>query len=195
LGANSFQFFLTTMSGELLDQFYEFGPFRLDRVKRLLWRGGELVSLSPKAFDTLLALIEKRGELLDKETLMQTLWPDSFVEETNLTVKISQLRRALGELPHEHQYIVTVPGRGYKFVADVRTLKNELSTVEVESFVPVELTKPEPRRSRLGLVIAAALLLIAGVTVAIFFISTRRSTVVANTSSPIRSIAVLPLQN
>jgi len=140
------------MSGELLDQFYEFGPFRLDRVKRLLWCDGEVVSLSPKAFDTLLALIEKRGELLDKDTLMQTLWPDSFVEEANLTVKISQLRRALGELPHEHQYIVTVPGRGYRFVADVRTPE----TVEVEPVVPVGLTKPEPRRSRLGLVIAAA---------------------------------------
>ena len=179
------------MSGELLDQFYEFGPFRLDRVKRLLWRDGEVVSLSPKAFDTLLALIEKRGELLDKDTLMQTLWPDSFVEEANLTVKISQLRRALGELPHEHQYIVTVPGRGYRFVADVRTPE----TVEVEPVVPVGLTKPEPRRSRLGLVIAAALLFSAGVTVAIFLIANRRSMVVANTSAPIRSIAVLPLQN
>jgi TolB-like protein/DNA-binding winged helix-turn-helix (wHTH) protein/Tfp pilus assembly protein PilF len=179
------------MSGELLDQFYEFGPFRLDRGKRLLWRDGEVVSLSPKAFDTLLALIEKRGELLDKDTLMQTLWPDSFVEEANLTVKVSQLRRALGELPHEHQYIVTVPGRGYRFVAEVRIPEN----LEVEPVVPVELTKPEPRRSRLFLVIAAAFLLIAGVTVAIFFISNRRSTVVANTSAPIRSIAVLPLQN
>src|SRR5690349_15046309 len=180
------------MSSELLDQFYEFGPFRLDRAKRLLWRDGEVVSLSPKAFDTLLALIEKRGELLDKDTLMQTLWPDSFVEEANLTVKISQLRRALGELPHEHQYIVTVPGRGYRFVADVRTPGSEVSTVEVPA---EDLTKPKPKRSRLALVIAAAFLLIAGVTVAIFFISNRRSTVVANTSAPIRSIAVLPLQN
>lgn len=105
---------------EQKEHFYEFGPFRIDAVKRLLFREDEPVPLKPKAFETLLVLIEHSGQVLDKEVLMKRLWPDSFVEEANLSVNISTLRKALGESPHEHRYIVTVPGRGYGFVADVR---------------------------------------------------------------------------
>jgi len=106
-------------------QIYEFGPFRLDAVKRLLRRDGQVVPLKSKAFETLLVLVECRGEVLSKEDLMRRVWPGSFVEEGNLSVNIFALRRALGETPSEHRYIVTVPGRGYSFVASVRELVDE----------------------------------------------------------------------
>ncbi len=104
---------------------YEFGPFRLDAIKRLLRRDGEVVPLKPKDFALLLALIEHRGQALGREDLMKQVWPGSVVEEGNLSVHIFALRRALGETPDEHRYIVTMPGRGYSFVADVRELPDE----------------------------------------------------------------------
>jgi DNA-binding winged helix-turn-helix (wHTH) protein/tetratricopeptide (TPR) repeat protein len=107
--------------------FYAFGPFRVDPVKRLLLRGDEPVSLSPKDFDLLLALVQHHGEVLVKEELMEGVWPDTVVEEGNLNRHISTLRKTLGESPNEHEYIVTVPGRGYRFVAEVRKLWDDAS--------------------------------------------------------------------
>ncbi len=99
---------------------YEFGPFRVDALKRVLWRNGEPVQLTSKSLDTLLVLIAHRGEIVTKDQLMKALWPDTIVEENNLTQQISMLRKALGEKVGEHRYLVTVPGRGYTFVAEVR---------------------------------------------------------------------------
>jgi pimeloyl-ACP methyl ester carboxylesterase len=101
---------------------YEFGDFRLDAAQRLLRSrvGGELVPLTPKVFDTLLYLVAHPGELVGKATLMKAIWPDVVVEENNLTQNISALRRVLGEGAGEHRFIVTEPGRGYRFVADVK---------------------------------------------------------------------------
>ncbi|MEY2494548.1 MAG: hypothetical protein QOJ45_1040 [Verrucomicrobiota bacterium] len=99
---------------------YEFGDFRLDAGKRLLWRAGAPVRLTPRVFETLLYLVEHHDAVLDKERLMEAVWPDSIVEENNLTQNISTLRRVFGETPGSHHYIVTVPGRGYRFVADVK---------------------------------------------------------------------------
>ncbi len=110
--------------------FYEFGPFRLDRQKRLLYRGGEIVPLKPKAFDTLLALVERSGQLMEKDELMKRLWPNTVVEEGNLTFNISTLRKALGDDPRQHQYIVTIPGEGYRFVAGVRAMFDEVEVRE-----------------------------------------------------------------
>ena len=101
------------------NQFYEFGPFRLDTVKRQLLQDGVLVPLTPKALDLLLALIQRRDKVLEKDELMTILWPDTIVEEANLSVNMSAVRKALGESPSEHRYIVTIPGRGYRFVAEV----------------------------------------------------------------------------
>jgi TolB-like protein/DNA-binding winged helix-turn-helix (wHTH) protein/Tfp pilus assembly protein PilF len=98
---------------------YEFGPFRIDAMKRLLWRDGQLVQLTSKSLDTLLVLIKHRGQVVTKDDLMKTLWPDTVVEENNLTQQISMLRKVLGEKANEHRYVVTVPGRGYSFVAEV----------------------------------------------------------------------------
>lgn len=107
------------------EHIYEFGPFRLDLLKRLLLRGGEVVRLTSKAFETLTLLVENRGCVVEKSDLMKRLWPDSFVEEINLTVQISAVRKALGETPGENRYIVTVPKRGYSFVADLSLSANE----------------------------------------------------------------------
>jgi len=99
---------------------YEFGPFRLDVAERLLSRDGEALPLSPKAFDLLLALVERQGRLLGKEELMKLVWPDTFVEEANLSYTISLIRKALGPDAELQQFIETVPKHGYRFIADVR---------------------------------------------------------------------------
>ncbi|HKQ05717.1 MAG TPA: winged helix-turn-helix domain-containing protein [Blastocatellia bacterium] len=101
---------------------YEFGPFHLDPDAGLLLRQGEPVPLTPKVFDILLALVENSGQVIEKNDLMQMIWPDTVVEENNLTVNMSALRKALGDDISEHQYIKTVPKRGYRFVANVRKL-------------------------------------------------------------------------
>jgi DNA-binding winged helix-turn-helix (wHTH) protein/TolB-like protein/Tfp pilus assembly protein PilF len=110
---------------EDLNRSYEFGPFRLDRSERMLLRNGEVVPLTPKAFDLLLALVEQPGHLLEKERLLKTVWPDSFVEESNLTDNVSRLRKALGEAESGQKYIETVPKRGYRFIASVRQLNDQ----------------------------------------------------------------------
>jgi TolB-like protein/Tfp pilus assembly protein PilF len=103
---------------------YEFGRFRLDAGQRQLYTdaGREPIALTARVFDTLLYLVEHHGELLEKRTLIRAVWPNVVVEENNLNQNISTLRRALGEVPGEHRFILTVPGRGYRFVAEVRTL-------------------------------------------------------------------------
>ncbi|HEV2863518.1 MAG TPA: LpqB family beta-propeller domain-containing protein [Pyrinomonadaceae bacterium] len=100
---------------------YEFGPFRLDPVKRRLLRDGEPVQLTPKAFETLLALVEQGGRTVEKEELMRRVWPGTVVEENNLNQNITALRRCLGDSRRASRYIATIPGLGYRFVAEVRT--------------------------------------------------------------------------
>jgi TolB-like protein/DNA-binding winged helix-turn-helix (wHTH) protein/Tfp pilus assembly protein PilF len=111
---------------------YEFGPFRVDPVKRLLLRDGQAVAVTSKVFDTLMVLVERHGQVLPKDELMEKLWPDTAVEENNLTQQISVLRKALGERSGEHRYIVTVPGRGYSFVAEVREVHDRGSDLILE---------------------------------------------------------------
>jgi TolB-like protein/DNA-binding winged helix-turn-helix (wHTH) protein/Tfp pilus assembly protein PilF len=99
---------------------YEFGAFQLDPVKRLLRRlDGTPVPLAPRVFDTLLYMVEHHESVMDKERIMEAVWPDSIVEENNLAQAIWKLRQVFGETPGSHSYIVTVPGRGYRFVAEV----------------------------------------------------------------------------
>jgi eukaryotic-like serine/threonine-protein kinase len=100
--------------------FYEFGPFRLDPVRRRLLRKGKPVPLTPKAFDTLLELVRQSGKTIEKDDLMREVWPDAVVEENNLNQNISALRKSLGDSRQESQYIATIPGSGYRFVAEVR---------------------------------------------------------------------------
>jgi len=105
--------------------FYEFGSFRLDPLKRALLRGEEVVPLTPKAFATLLALVERRGEVVEKDALLSLIWPDTFITEATLTQNVFRLRKALGEGAGDHRFIVTVPGRGYSFVAEVHRIEPE----------------------------------------------------------------------
>jgi len=100
--------------------FYEFGRFRIDTGERVLLRDHEVVPLTPKVFEILLVLVQNSGQVVSKDGLMKKVWPDSFVEDGNLTQNISLLRKALGEGQNGHQYIETVARRGYRFVAPVR---------------------------------------------------------------------------
>ena len=128
---------------------YEFGPFHLDVTRRVLLKEGEPQKLFPKEFDTLLALVERSGELLEKEHLMRTVWHDAIVEESNLATNISHLRKILGETRDQHDYIVTVPGRGYRFVAGVRLGFGEVIIKERTTLTIEEQAETQAKGNRL----------------------------------------------
>src|SRR5688572_6686113 len=108
-------------AGAVSGRSYEFGPFALHPQERLLAREGRAIALTPKAFDVLLILVTNAGRLLTKEEILRTVWPDTFVDEGNLTVQISTLRKLLGD--EEGGYIETVPRHGYRFVAPVKVVE------------------------------------------------------------------------
>lgn len=139
---------------------YGFGPFRVDPEKELLLRGEETVPLTPKSFQILLVLIRHKKEVVTKDELMKEVWPDTFVEEANLSRNIFLLRKALGESPQDHQYILTVPGRGYRFAEDVQpVLDRQLDQLEIvaasHAKVKVEQSK------RWGWIAVAAVVVVA----------------------------------
>ena len=96
--------------------FYEFDSFRIDPEERVLMQNGSPIPLNPKAFEILTILVRHCERVVLKDDLMKTLWPDTFVEESNLSQHIFQLRKALGDKAHDPEYIVTVHGFGYKFL-------------------------------------------------------------------------------
>jgi eukaryotic-like serine/threonine-protein kinase len=143
---------------------YEFGPFRLDSGKRLLLRDNQPVPLQLKAFETLLVLVRNSEQVVLKDDLMKSVWPDTFVEESNLAQNIFVLRKTLGEAAGEHGYIVTIPGRGYRFAVKVRVISEVESLVvntHSRSRVMIE-EKRSPRVWRLGWVLAIAAALAGG---------------------------------
>lgn len=198
---------------------YEFGDFRLDAAKRVLLRKGAPVPLTPRVFETLLYLVQHPDTVLDKERLMEAVWPDSIVEENNLTQNISTLRRVFGETPGSHRFIVTVPGRGYRFVAEVRSTENGTEPAEKISAASDEAMQPSPsvdsqlttssaaiRRTRLvRLELVLALIcafLIVGVLALLIYRKSGPTKSNATTSLAARavtvqqkSIAVLPFEN
>jgi DNA-binding winged helix-turn-helix (wHTH) protein/tetratricopeptide (TPR) repeat protein len=154
---------------------YEFGPFRLDPQRRLLTRGTAPVPLTPKVIETLVVLVENRDRIVSKDNLMKMLWPDSFVEESNLSQNIFVLRRALGE----RRYIVNLPGRGYQFTEAVREVEEAPGTTqEVEETLRVEshslsrvvVERTVPRKGLIGIRtgIAVALAALIGVGALIY---------------------------
>ncbi len=159
--------------------FFEFGRFRLDPIERVLYAGGQPVPLTPKAFETLLALVENSGHVVPKDELIKRVWPDTFVEEGTLVQNIATLRRALGDGPDQRSLIETVPRRGYRFSATVKQAEAEEPVVE-----------PKPRRAYRTVVRAAmgAVLLVA----VWFAVEGRRSP--APPREKIR-LAVLPFVN
>src|SRR5918994_7463454 len=98
---------------------YSFGPYTLDPMRRLLWRHGALVALTPKTVEVLSVLVERHGTIVEKDDLLRFVWPNAVVEENNLPRHISMLRKALQQRRGQHDFISTVPGRGYMFVAAV----------------------------------------------------------------------------
>jgi len=145
-------------------RFYLFDGFRVDASERILFKENREVPLTPKVFDTLLVLLENSSHVLTKKELMQQVWPDSFVEENNLAQNISILRKALGAGKEGEHYIQTVPKRGYRFVADVRSTGDEESLIvrehtrarivveqsDVTPVAPAEIKIPETNYARSG---------------------------------------------
>lgn len=159
--------------------FYEFGKFRCEPREHLLLCDGKPVSLSPKSFDILVALIRSNGRLLMKDELMQQVWPDSFVEEANLTVNISALRKVLGETPGGQQYIETVPKRGYRFVAPVTEQRDggpltpTVETLAIERRDQLPGSAPAARFRHLRWWLAAGLVLVT-ILAAVLVVNLRR---------------------
>ena len=138
-------------------QLYEFGPFRLDPDKELLLREDENVLIAPKAFQVLLVLIRHNNQVVTKDDLMKTVWPDTFVEEANLSRNIFLLRKALGDNSQD-KYIVTVPGRGYRFAEDVQLVPDREVNIVAASHSNVEVLVEETRPW--AWIAAAAILLV-----------------------------------
>ncbi|MEP6923507.1 MAG: tetratricopeptide repeat protein [Pyrinomonadaceae bacterium] len=191
------------MKSELQSQIYEFGEFRIDAAKRLLLRDDdEIIPLTPKIFDTLLYLVQNNGKVIEKDELIGAIWTDTIVEENNLNKNISVLRGVLGEKPGEHRFIVTVPGHGYKFVAEVASLN---PNSEVQSPKSLEISdaafqiadsiaedqKPKTKNRKRQIYAFAWLILLIAVSTAFYFWQSPTKPV----SSPIKTIAVLPFKS
>ena len=151
---------MATGADQRVKQLYEFGSFRVDPDKELLLRGSETVPLTPKTFQILLVLVRHSKEIVTKDDLMKTVWPDTFVEEANLSRNIFLLRKALGESPQDHQYIVTVPGRGYRFAEDVHLVPERELSIIAASHSKLEVEISETRRWR-WIAVAAILVFVA----------------------------------
>ena len=183
---------------EELPQNYEFGPFRLDPSKQLLFRDGIPVSLTPKLFDTLRALVERHGEQITKDELMKAVWGDSIVEETNLTTNVSNLRRLLGEKKNDHHYILTIPGEGYRFVAQVKRVSLESVEGLVHERTLTRVTIEEPTVSsglnyRRQLILASVALIVLVVAGYVLY-RNRAQPLPGSSELSIKSIAVLPFK-
>ena len=128
---------MATSADQKTKQVYEFGPFHVDPEKELLLREGETVPIAPKAFQVLLALMHRNNQVVTKDDLLKTIWPDTFVGEANLSRNIFLLRKALGEGPQDHQYILTVPGHGYRFAEDVQLVPQRELDIVAAAFLPL----------------------------------------------------------
>lgn len=170
---------------------YVFDDFRVDTVKRLVYNeNGDPLRLKAKAFETLLFLIQNSGRVVERDELLSAIWPDTIVEENNLTQHISALRRLLGEKHDEHRYIATIPGHGYKFVADVsRHDIPESSGGSIREHIGVS-----DHSSGRVFVLGRPILAITGILVLIVFVSAYFFWNSSATNEAPRSIAVLPFK-
>lgn len=175
---------------------YEFGRFRCEPRERLLLCQGKPISLTPKCFDILLVLVESQGRLVTKEELMKKVWPDSFVEEANLTVNISGLRKVLGETQQGDSYIETVPKKGYRFIAPVRQIPlSESGETAHPAEAPPAFASQTRSATRLSLGWTAAAVLCGLIIVALAYVYVRpRLRTTAEAGTP-RRLAILPFRN
>jgi len=195
---------------------YRFGEFTVDPHRRVMMRAGEVVQLASKAFDLLLVLLESEGRELSKDELMSRIWRDQIVEDANLTVTMAQLRKALGEKASDHRFIVTIPGRGYRFVGELRREGPSITDAAAPLLVaePEKTTALEDERRNPGALaeapappsapteaakhgnralpafIAIGVLLALGIAAYYFWIKRAPS----NVTPQIKSIAVLPFK-
>jgi DNA-binding winged helix-turn-helix (wHTH) protein len=114
---------------------YRFGEFTLDANQKVLLREGKPLPLAPKVLETLLTLVQNGGRIIEKEDLMARLWPDTYVEESNLTYTIVQLRKTLGDDARHPRYIETIPKRGYRFIVEVETAPSDIGSIAVLPFL------------------------------------------------------------
>src|SRR5271156_2476461 len=138
---------------------YELGPFRVDPEKEPLVRAGEIVPLTPKTFQILLVLVRHNREVVTKDDLMKEVWPETFVEETNLSRNIFMLRKALGESPQDHRYILTVPGRGYRLAESVHLVPEQELSIVAANHSKIEVRVAETKHW--GWIALAGILLLA----------------------------------
>jgi len=181
-------------------RFYEFGPFRIDPEEHQLLRGEEPVPLTPKAFETLLILVRSSERVVLKDDMMKKLWPDSFVEEANLSQNIFILRKALGETAQDARYITTVPGRGYRFAQKVREVSDGEAdlVVQSQSIQRVTIREEKTPTGRRFLWAGLALLLVVCWLGYRFYLRPRiypATTTPATMAATRRSIAVLGFRN
>jgi len=169
---------------------YRFGPFTLDPANRVLMRDRKLLRITPKTFDILLALLESGGAAVDKEELMNRIWPDAFVEEANLAVNISTLRKQLGEMPDGRQYIQTLPKRGYRLAAPIETFERDSDHPNQNRPRPISETRSG---RKLYLLLGISIIAIALVAVA-YAVLVRKKQAFAPRQSTLR-LAVLPFTN
>ncbi len=175
---------------------YQFGPFCLDPVKRRLLRDGEVVKLTPKAFETLLVLVQQRGKTIEKDELLKTVWAGTIVEENNLNQSITALRKSLGDSRLESQYIATIPGVGYRFVADVKEVQEEEPAgVEPGGVELQPSAEPAPIKTDRRPMFRYALLLLVPLVLAVvgYAVLTRKKS--PPPGPAVSSIMVLPLDN
>ncbi len=167
-----------------IEHSYRFGEFTVDREQKVLLRNGSPLPMAPKVFDTLLILVDNGGRIVEKKELMNRLWPDSFVEESNLTFNIQQLRKALGDNARQPRFIETVARRGYRFIAEVTENPSSIAP-KVESKSPsANLFGPARKRSYLSIA-ALSILVVASVVIALWFARSRNAASVR--SAPILS--------
>ena len=136
---------MTMSEHQSADELYEFGPFRVDPARETLLKAGVAVPLTPKTFQILLVLVRHGKEVVTKDDLMKSVWPDTFVEEANLSRNIFMLRKALGETAQDHRYIVTVPGRGYRLVENVHLLPGQEFALAAATHSRVQIDVKETR--------------------------------------------------
>jgi eukaryotic-like serine/threonine-protein kinase len=136
---------MASSDNQKLPELYEFGPFRVDPARETLLKAGVAVPLTPKTFQILLVLVRHGQELVSKDDLMKTVWPDTFVEEANLSRNIFMLRKAMGETAQDHRYIVTIPGRGYRLTENVRLVPGEEFAIAAASHSRVQIEVKETK--------------------------------------------------
>ena len=174
---------------------FEFGPFLVDPEKETVVRAGEPVSLTPKTFQILLVLIRNSREVVTKDDLMKTVWPDTFVEEANLSRNIFMLRRALGETAQDHRYIVTVPGRGYRLAENVRLVPDQELTIVAASRTRARVEVKGTKPWRWIWAVAVALALSAGLVWWLHAWHAGHQSTGPATAGRRMMLAVLPFQN